>query len=379
LTVSPALPHPIEAGTSYRIREPGGPLKRRNRWRDRRVRFSTAEGVVLSEVDVTHSDDKTLFFAQLAAPIEVGATYEIIDYAPGGVWKFQTTEPSAEHKAAGLAWQKIAANKYWVQPKPGDPDRGSTFHADMEENLPTTVTRYGRVMKGDYVSSSLANGLYHAIYRGNNVLTATKPSSSWSARGEGNHWGPFGESELYNAWTDAQTEAESIFTVPGSVSNGRPRAYVDGGKQRLETVISYTAVTERRYAYLVTSVPTIFPCVVDFYGHTDLFDDAEVIPPDETQHGATLNYEFDDNGDPVLQQLWSRFSTVAATPGVAQVVSEALGTDQCPSFVGEPTTPPTPPEPPFKQGPNAGRSRGYRVDGEAAVARWTRRFGPPVP
>src|SRR5205085_4067035 len=102
----------------WRIREPDSKL---NRYRGHRVEITKTDGSLI-ELDCLLSDDDTLFFDVQDEALEVGWTFKIIEYYPGGCWTFSSAAPTDEQKAAGVKWQKFGENKYWIQPT-GEDDR----------------------------------------------------------------------------------------------------------------------------------------------------------------------------------------------------------------------------------------------------------------
>lgn len=108
------------------------------------------EGGVLHEVTITHSDADTLFFARQSFRVPQGTSFEIFEWQPGVV----------------LKWDGVAQK--FVKPTGADP-RGASlqppaqFHDDPRENLPSIVRRFGRYHKGDYPTYRLFNQLYNGI------------------------------------------------------------------------------------------------------------------------------------------------------------------------------------------------------------------------
>lgn len=188
-------PLTVEAGDVWRIKEPATNL---HRYRGKRVRIYNPGGDTEPgewfEVEITHNDNDTLFFEEQDFPIEAGWKYRIVEHDTGGVWKFSTTEPSSEHKEAGLAWQKVVYyvgteehTGYWIQPTPGDADpRGGEDNAwrkDMRENLPWLAPKqYGVILKGDYLFETTFTEIYKIL----NKLVWTQTTPTWTANGENN-------------------------------------------------------------------------------------------------------------------------------------------------------------------------------------------------
>jgi hypothetical protein len=178
-------------GDNWRIREPDSKL---NRYRGHRVEITKTDGSLI-ELDCLLSDDDTLFFDVQDEALEVGWTFKIIEYYPGGCWTFSSAAPTDEQKAAGVKWQKFGENKYWIQPT-GEDDREDPvssehpiWHTAMEENEPHHgPPTFGRMRKGDYVWFGLLNQLYLMINR----LRWVKKGAAWTANGDTDNSALFG-------------------------------------------------------------------------------------------------------------------------------------------------------------------------------------------
>ena len=208
----------IANGDAYRIREPKWKL---NRWEDKRVTLTYPNGDT-QELTVTHSDDKTIVvgggdFDQ--TPVPTGTTYRITEYETGGIWKYETAEPSAEFKAQ-YAWQKLATNSYMVQVPPGTADRGSSIKADPKSNEPNMKKGYGRMRNGDYITVDLLHELYLFI----NKLRYTQVGHSWNGRGEDNY--KAAESYSYFDTGDDPPSAYWSATLNGGSITGCPYTFL---------------------------------------------------------------------------------------------------------------------------------------------------------
>jgi hypothetical protein len=216
----------VTAGMNGRIREPDSKV---NRYRGHRVEITDPSGNLV-EVDCLLSDDQTLFFAARSEPFPVGSTGKIIEYYPGGCWEFRTTAPTDEEKAAGIKWQKIDTDKYFVQVH-GDDPRGEPWHAEMTENEPDAAPiDFGRFCKGDYVWFGLLNEMYVM----ENRLRHWHQGGSWATI---TYWEGIGD-------TDGGTDAETI-TDNGSGHVDYPAA--------TDSDITGAYLTRNDYA------PVIFP------------------------------------------------------------------------------------------------------------------------
>jgi hypothetical protein len=230
----------VANGDAWRIREPGTKL---NRYRGHRIEVTKDDGTKL-ELDCNLSDDKSLFFDALTQPLLAGWSYQIIEYYPGGCWKFTTTEPTAEEKASGLKWQKVVTNKYFVQPVGADsrvdPATGLApdWHKDMTENEPHKgPKRFGLIRKGDYINYVTLNEMYAVLNR----LKHVKIGGTWTNY---TYWSsPNGD------WTTADDGTGSISDNGG----GAPVAPATISTTLIDPWISIPSVNTPAYLMPVTS------------------------------------------------------------------------------------------------------------------------------
>lgn len=158
LTWSEPLPGSA-AGRPYRIRQP----LVLNRYKGRTLRVTgtvAGGGHVAADVVITHSDDKTLYFAEQEFEVGKGWRYAILEDQPGGVY----------------LWYDDGTGARWVRPtgvRPGATP--AAWHDDPTENVPTIVTRFGRLRHGD----EIVEPLHAEIYRGLNALRWTKGDAFW--------------------------------------------------------------------------------------------------------------------------------------------------------------------------------------------------------
>jgi hypothetical protein len=131
-----------------------------NRWKSLRFKITKPDQSTF-EVEAKYSDADTVVMTTARdQPFEAGWLYQAQEYEAGGVWKFQTTEPTTAEKAAGIRWQKIAADQYMVEPLGVDARApGPTFRKTMPLNEPNKVLAYGRLQHQDYVTMSHFNEL----------------------------------------------------------------------------------------------------------------------------------------------------------------------------------------------------------------------------
>jgi hypothetical protein len=223
----------VEGGDAGRIYEPDTKV---NRFIAHRAEV-VVDGEIV-ELELTHSDNNTLFFASREEAIPVGSTGRIIHYYPGGCWMFTTTEPTDEEKASGLKWQKIGTNKYFVQPTGVDP-RGESpdWHEDMTENEPHHRLDFGLMRKGDYITYHTLNEMYKVLNR----LKHVKIGGTWTNY---TYWSsPNGD------WTTADDGTGSISDNGG----GAPVAPATISTTLIDPWISIPSVNTPPYLMPVTS------------------------------------------------------------------------------------------------------------------------------
>jgi hypothetical protein len=139
----------VNAGDEYRIREP----YRLNRWEGRQVVIALDGGGTL-DLEITHSDDKRLYFEPQANPVT--GTFSIVEKEIGTVWK----------------WNGNA----WVVPTGINPDTGNEYPLNQKNIGTTIVKRYGRLRNGDVVVSQN----YREIYTGIQALQWTLHNAFWT-------------------------------------------------------------------------------------------------------------------------------------------------------------------------------------------------------
>lgn len=140
----------FDAGDQWSIRE----APKINRYRGLEVELVNPADGSKHRVEITHSDNDTLYFANQSFVVEADWTGRILEPETGGVWMFSTSKPSQAEIDAGIQYQKVGPNKYWVQAHGSDP-RGQDWHDDMNENEPHHRKAYGLMRKGDDVSGWL--------------------------------------------------------------------------------------------------------------------------------------------------------------------------------------------------------------------------------
>jgi hypothetical protein len=181
----------IAAGETWRIKEPATNL---NRFRGRRVLITPPADSEIEpvELDITHNDDDTLFFAEQDEAFPEGSTFQIVEHTPGGVWQFATTQPTD-----GRAWVKIGTGKYWIQPV-GSDARGQPWHTNQTENLPhKSAKKYGKIHKGDYITRETFTQMHDMLNR----LRETMRLPNFVSRADGvtpedNTWMPIASLEI---------------------------------------------------------------------------------------------------------------------------------------------------------------------------------------
>lgn len=354
LTVSPAFPSAIAAGVTYQIREPAYML---NRWKDRTVTVTKAGNS--ETATIAYSDDKTLYFTSaMSMTVDNTCTYQINEARIGFVYE-----------RAGGAWAQAA-------------DETKSIPIGRPDHL----TRYGRVRKGDVITSDLLTELYNAI----NELVWTKTSFGWTSKGNGvddedNEWAlaspPLDTEIYYLAFGDLQSVVNTQWDDgSGFTDNGvAPRAfsYTYGGwVEDIDAPGTYIWVywflpslggssgtsAGRRYAYAQiddNTLATILAHEVDFYafaGINAINTAADATVPDI--------YTFDANGDDVLYRKYSLWDTIGPSNDSGHI-SAALGNTALP----QPNWAATPTANNYPTGSDA-TFKGYDVLNWAAVVRW---------
>jgi hypothetical protein len=330
----------ITAGLNGRIREPNSKL---NRYRGHRVEITDPSGNLV-EVDCLLSDDQTLFFAARSEAFPVGSTGKIIEYYPGGCWEFRTTAPTDEEKAAGIKWQKIDTDKYFVQVH-GDDPRGEPWHVEGTENEPgQSPIDFGRFTKGDYVWFGILNQMYLMI----NKLRWIKKGSDWTALDmpngmfwqvsgiAGASYGPAANGytppndnydTAWAAWAADVASGWPYFPLTGP-SSGPPVAQIINETTMTATTlpvrdvgyISNNNQISRQFAFpIVTGCPILISSSVLFmaYAQIDSPNHDEGVVKDWVVEGgsgdAQTNYEenhFDPQGTSLLFRAWAEVGTL---------------------------------------------------------------------
>lgn len=336
-------------GKPYRIREPRG--YELNRWKGRRLRLTKPDATVI-ETTILGNDDQTLFFADVGFAVASGTPYEIVDPPVGTIWQW--------------------SGNRWINPVPD----GCVERVPP----PTSVRRYGRFWKGDYLTAALFNELYRAI----NALRRTKHLASWDSRAddavpeENNDIGFDGDSTM-GSLGDDKTHASNRYGGadegfdPLSEQSGAP--YAQGvlnrfgdrypGPSGVED-ISHGAYLRRQYAYpVVTGLPqgcalptSHMSCSVEWYAYSWI-DQADHPPGDPLGSGS--NYRFDANGDPVQYHKW----TLVASAGAANTP------DRKGMKVGSLSQPDWPLDPSLDSPPwDRSNYAGYWIADQATIAKW---------
>ncbi len=330
----------------WRIPEPATNL---HRFRGRRVRIYPIDGAPF-ELDITHSDNNTLFFATQTDPAKFAAKNwgaEIIEYDTGGVWKFQTTEPTALQKAT-LRWQKVGVGKYWVQPIGPDPrDADDPWHYPTHENMTENFANlhpkmFGLIQKGDSINRHVEDELYALLNR----IVWTKAIPTWTANGENNVNEPFIDPGIGASGFSDQAGADAMWAymigegdvaiasnTPTSAEGQPPYVHTAGS---LEATGSYIEVG-RAYSYAKDSgVPNLMAHSTEFYNYAILTaDNLELgtLAPAPPTHGH--KYEFINDGDPVAHRVWTSWNETAPVQD-DEVLSTKLGDIDLPEWVSQP-------------------------------------------
>ena len=296
------------SGVTYQIREPAYEL---NRWKDAIVRITKGDGSTV-DVVITHNDDTRLYFAAQAFTIDAGMSYQIIRHAPGTVW--------------------LRDSGAWVKPTGNDARTDTAWPDDQATLLPTIATRYGRLMKGDYILPTL----FSEMQAGINKLKWTAKSSTWTSRAsagtpedngyiaEGNGTG----STIYAAFDDALDDAYTGDWNASTENNGiAPQMSIvaSGDDTGAPSVTPHSNVRiNGYYAYgLVSSIPTYLTCSVDWLAYSQLDGSnsneqqtCQTIPgPAPDNNLSTL---FSAGGSPAQFRKWASYDSTGSSDDAAR-------------------------------------------------------------
>lgn len=289
-------------GQTYRIREPFAV----NRWKDSVVRITKADGTTI-DATITHNDDTRLYFAAQSFSTD-GLRYQIIRHSPGGCW--------------------LRSSGAWVKPTGTDARNSQPWPDDQSTILPTIVTRYGRMMKGDYITSGLFSELQEAI----NKLKWTQVVTSWTSRADagtpennayiaetypGNGTGD----DIYAAYDAAIDSAyNDDWNVDTEYDNSSPRvSFIVSGDDTTAPPAHASARIEGRYAYgKVANVPPYISCSIDWLAYSQLnagdSDESEsCINPPGPAPEANVSVLFADGGSPAKFRQWAVYDSTGSS------------------------------------------------------------------
>lgn len=346
---------------AWRLKEPKYKL---NRWLGKRIRITKDDGTTM-DVLAAANDDQTIFVtdltgAGLEAPLQVGWTGEILEYETGSVWQFATTQPSDDR-----AWQKIAADQYWIQPVGTDPrSPGPTFHADGRENEPQPIISYGRLRHGDYVLKKVFDELYAV----NNKLRWTRTGITWKASAddaspEENH-GEGGSDIVCPNYGTALSQAQSRFGMFETVDGHPPEAQSTGDTTMDAGEVSGDCRLERWYAYAdVSAINTLLSSTASIWTWAGItagpFDDST-----PTTNEADLErWHFDASGDSVTFHEWTHFTDLGPA-ATAERRSTRFGSNTRPDDPDDPRVPT------LSAGEERFETTGYVVAASAAILKF---------
>lgn len=308
---SDALPA-TASGCDYQIRMP---KYEKDRWAARMLQLTFPDGSVHT-TSIDGNDDITLFFGNLGVDIPVGTAYQIIEYYPGGIWKWN-----------GSSFEIPTGN---------DPRTGVAWHTNQTENLATCRPEYGKIQKGDFLTILNFQELYSALV----ALEWVKWPFDWISNMETCQALPpiasgFADPDgLVHAQDRAETDWGSFQTNTG----GEPFAYVynDANCDSVtHDVGCYAYAIGRRYSYgIVNGLIPYQNKDVDYYVYCRIpaaLDGTSVT--ENTTSSCPVIYSFNDEGDGVLYEQYHLFDTEGPT-NAESVLSAKLGSLTIPSRVG---------------------------------------------
>lgn len=291
-------------GQTYRVREP----YELNHWKDAILRVTKGDGST-ADITITHNDDTRLYFAAQAFSLD-GLKYQIIRHSPGTVW--------------------LRDSGAWVKPTGNDARTDTAWPDDQTTILPTIVTRYGRLMKGDYILPTLFSELKVGIDK----LKWTFKSSSWTSRasaGTPENNGYTAESDhktgadiqtaFQNALNDAYTGHWSASTENDGIA---PQISIAGSGDTGLSPPQAWVTLDGYYAYgKVSGIPTYLTCSVDWLAYSqintsdsDESQSCQIVagpPPDINK--STL---FDSGGSLAQFRKWASYDSTGSSSAASR-------------------------------------------------------------
>jgi len=302
------------SGAAYQIRTPKYEV---NTWAGRTLQLTFPDGSQHSTT-INFNDDTCLYFDPLGVPIPTGTTYQIIEYLPGGVWK----------------WNGSA----WVVPTGNDPRGSGTtpWLADQTANLPTYNTRYGKLMKGDYIGPHIWSELYAAIQ----ALVWLPYQITWTANGNTNEKSGSDGGEAIFA--NAVTNAKAAYNSSGSTSDAAPFALSFTDITTIGGNSCYSYDVARRYAFgQITSLDARQAASVDWYILAAIPTALDGSTGTLTASGPPNKEVFDDMGDgPPLQLGFYELVASSGPATAASRTSPQIGSLNMPADIGPASSPP---------------------------------------
>jgi hypothetical protein len=392
VVTAPALD--VSSGNAYRIFEPYEP----NRFESRRIKLSSPAGATYFATAFTN-DDQHIWITPDAGDtytLDAGWSYQVVELKYGGVYKWDSSNGGR-----------------WVEPVGTDP-RGPAFRPCVFDNLPTRVRRFGRLMKGDYVTFSLVDQIYDTL----NLLWITRKDIVWSNRLDPlvcentvksvdavdaggclslpGHRYSDRVAELQCGWghdcnvygnEDDPCEATDVNPPSGcardscaqlSEGSGLPSATSAGVQQG--TGCGVSANREMSYAQ-VAGLPTCLVSTVEIWVFADFTDTSDFptcgggcaacqaaqnccgVPGCESCCNG-CDYAFSNNGDgDFIKRGWGKMVSSVAVDSGATKKFRVGRLDPAPVL---------PPEPPFQiQCQINSSGRGYVVEEGTAIVKWT--------
>lgn len=318
-------------GISYRIREPA---YINNIWASGILTVTRYTDGYSESRRIVQNNDKYLFVTPSFSFIPSGGdTYNINKRETGGTWEWSSS------------------GNEWIRPNPTN-----IYQPGI---LPDTITKYGRIMKGDYVWANTLNEIYECL----NVLNWTKETLTWTSREDGVTpetnaticgSGPGGVScETLIAGDqceDLRTILAICFGIDCHIPSGSCGGFGTGGVESDGTppfalyevsvecdlygggggFAFNEALAGKQYSYGVVEPPYIwFNKNVDMYSYAIIREsdpNEGSTGPDCSTGSGYVSYIFNDNGVDVLFRQYKKFYTSGST-NQSRVVSSALGGD----------------------------------------------------
>jgi hypothetical protein len=346
----------VDIGDAGRLVEPDTKLAR---FIGRRVEITKPDKTRV-DIDANISDDDTIFHDALTDPLPVGSVYKIIDYYPGGNWMFSTTPPTPEEKAAGVPWQKIGTDKYFIGVHGADP-RGlgdwleeMTPAVPVARNEPHNRKGFGRMRKGDYIWYVMLNQAYHVLNKLRHVKRGTLswwiPDDVDNAGGfevfeEGLRWDttntdPGLNTTLNDAWADFLDHEQVIYDTSAyailHLSAGPPSTHIDGPDARDGDFGSnpppnsygdlLTGQRTSSFSYPQATVDvTLMPSATDLYVMGGMYGGET--PADDTDWPQKSVHRFNPDGSGLLLGEFVLVDSLPPTKDVLRQSTVKVGSD----------------------------------------------------